>query len=211
MTLDLITVPAEAAFASMTAGAEIASVCVWSCAKMLFVTVIDGSFDHAETADQSFWPAYVKVQWSNVEPLTASRMPFQSCAAGLVAVPSPLVSPPWESSRTDVKTIPLVPLALRIPCAYTPPPGRNLTTTLSASVKLPVLSMFSVWLAPLPMTNGTFVAAHVMFVLTRSFPETTYALNSFGWGIDEATAELSKEFESSIEKVVLTPMGARLS
>src|SRR5437870_5253580 len=60
-----------------------------------------------------------------------TTMPPQSPGAGLVAMPSPLVSPPYLSSFSEVK---VAPVAVRLPHAST---GIFLSTTPGATVRLP--------------------------------------------------------------------------
>lgn len=91
--------------------------------------------------------AYLRsVPLSVAVPPLPTAMPAQSRATGLVASPSPLVSPPMESSRSEVKTTGdvLVPLLVRVPLTASCP-FRLLITWPAAMVMVAVGAMVS-WL-----------------------------------------------------------------
>src|SRR5262245_38124 len=73
-------------------------------------------------------------------------MPFQSEGPGFVAPPSPLVSPPFESSRLEVMVIGLGPLpaACNEPFTVMDVPGSNFTMIPGRIVRVKVLLTLTV-------------------------------------------------------------------
>ncbi len=125
------TVPTPAA-ARFTAALRKSTNDAVAWAKTEFVIRADASFVTA-SIDAFVEAPYLKTQWSKTDPGIWTLTPRQLPGAGAVVVPSPFVSPPMVSSRTEVKTMGLAgepPFARILPPAastVSPVPAANFT------------------------------------------------------------------------------------